>query len=166
MCGQCGRRVPRTVATCRCGATLSALELTPRTGDAASSGSARFVRSVLAAALGGAAVVFAFVAAAAQRAQSIDDTWGRFKASCYGGTVPGGPSSFDREWFVLFEPQGLSGTVAPGCGAFFSDLRQNASTVRDAVLKAEEAARQAGVYPGVRREAKRVHRLDYPGWER
>ncbi len=106
------------------------------------------------------------MATAARHAQTIDDNWGRFKASCYGGTAPGGPSSFDREWFVLFEPQGLSGTVAPGCGAFFSDLRLNASTVRDAVLKAEEAARQAGVYPGVRREAKRVHRLDYPGWER
>lgn len=106
------------------------------------------------------------IAAAAQRAQTIDDNWGRFKASCYSSTLPGDPGSFDREWFVLFEPQGLSGVVAPGCGAFFSDLRQNASTVRDAVLKAEEAARQAGVYPGVRREAKRVHRLDYPGWER
>jgi hypothetical protein len=103
------------------------------------------------------------IAAAAQRAQAIDDNWTRFRASCYSQALPGG---FDREWFVLYEPKGLPGAVAPGCTAFYSDLRQYAVMVGDAVVKAEEAARLAGVYPGVRREARRSHRLDYPGWER
>ncbi len=104
--------------------------------------------------------------AIADRARTIDDNWTRFKASCYASPLPGGSGGFDREWFVLFDPQGLSGAVAPGCSAFYSDLRQSAGTVRDGVLNAEEAARQAGVYPGVRRTARRAHRLDYPGWER
>jgi hypothetical protein len=52
------------------------------------------------------------------------------------------------------------------CGQCGRRVPRTPDTVRDAVLKAEEAVRQAGVYPGVRREAKRVHRLDYPGWER
>ncbi len=103
------------------------------------------------------------IAAAARRAQNIDDNWARFRTSCYSSALPGG---FDREWFVLYEPQGLPAPVAPACTAFFSDLRQDVSAVRDEILRADETARQAGVFPGVRRDTRRAQRLDYPGWDR
>jgi hypothetical protein len=34
------------------------------------------------------------------------------------------------------------------------------------VADAEEAARQADVYPGTRRDLRRRYHLDYPGWDR
>ena len=33
-------------------------------------------------------------------------------------------------------------------------------------IAAEEAARQADIYPGVRRDLRRKYRLDYAGWDR
>ena len=54
--------------------------------------------------------------------------------------------------------------VAPGCGAYFGEFRQMADSIRDAVIAADEAARQADVYPGTRRDILRRAKLDYAGW--
>ena len=62
MCEQCGRRAPRTVTVCRCGAALvSDGGSGGETSAALPTASGSVVRSVLAAAIGGAAVVFAFM---------------------------------------------------------------------------------------------------------
>ena len=41
-----------------------------------------------------------------------------------------------------------------------------ADDIRERVIAAAEAARQADVYPGTRREVLRRYRLDYAGWDR
>jgi len=103
------------------------------------------------------------MAAIARRADELDGHWQTFKKSCYEGRVVG---AFDREWFALWEPRAMQGAVAPGCGAIFNDVRRVADEVRAAVVAAEEAARQADVYPGVRRDVLRSNRLEYAGWAR
>jgi hypothetical protein len=60
----------------------------------------------------------------------------------------------------------MQGAVAPGCGATFADVRKRATDLRDAVIAADEAARRAGIYPGVRRDTRRKYRLDHPGFDR
>jgi S1-C subfamily serine protease len=100
----------------------------------------------------------------ARLARDLDDYWAQFRRACYEGQVAA--AGLDHEWFALFDDRAMRGAVSPGCGAAFADVRQRAAAVRDAVTSADEAARQAGVYPGVRREIRRKYRLDYPGWER
>ena len=99
----------------------------------------------------------------ARRADQLDGHWNTFKRSCYEGRVVG---AFDREWFALWEPRAMQGAVAPGCNAIFTDVRRIADEIRTAVVAAEEAARQADVYPGTRRDVLRSTRLDYAGWAR
>ncbi len=101
------------------------------------------------------------MAALAQRADALDDYWKRFMASCYQGRVEG---TFDRAWFALYDARAMRGSVAPGCGASFDEVRQRANEIRDEVRAADERARQGDVYPGTRRDARRRYHLDYAGW--
>lgn len=100
---------------------------------------------------------------AARRADQLDDYWRRFRASCYEGRIAG---SFDREWFAVWESRAMQGAVAPGCGPTFDDVRRMAEEIKGQILGAEEAARQADVYPGLRRDVRRRLRLDYEGWDK
>ena len=99
----------------------------------------------------------------AGRADALDNQWRNFRSRCYEGRIVG---AFDREWFVLWEPRAMQGAVSPGCGVYFSEIRQEAFAIRDAVGAAEEAARRVDVYPGTRRDTLRRFRLDYAGWGR
>ena len=103
------------------------------------------------------------MAQVARRADGLDGAWADFRKSCAGSRLSG---SFDREWFALFDGRSFQGVMPPGCGSWLADFRRHADVVRDAVMTAEEAARQADVYPGMRREIRRRHRLDYSGWDR
>ena len=103
------------------------------------------------------------MALAARRADSLDDYWRRFRASCYQGKVVG---SFDREWFAIWDPRAMQGAVPPGCGSSFGEVQRVAAEIREQVLGAEEAARTANVFPGVRRDLRRQYHLDYPGFDR
>jgi len=104
------------------------------------------------------------IAQLAKRADALDDYWRRFRsATCYLGAISG---RFDREWFALFDRRAMQGSVANGCESSFTDAQQQANAVRDGVVAAEEAARRADVYPGMRRDVLRKYKLDYAGWQR
>jgi S1-C subfamily serine protease len=96
----------------------------------------------------------------ARRADSLENAWRQYGTTCYKGRAAAG---LDRPWFVVFDEHG---SVSPGCDRWFADFRRQAAEVASGVIAAEEMARQADVYPGVRRDARRRHRLDYAGWER
>ena len=100
---------------------------------------------------------------AARRADQLDDYWRRFRTSCYEGRIVG---AFDREWFAVWDSRAMQGAVAPGCGPTFDDVRRMAEEIKGEILGAEEAAREADVYPGVRRDVRRRLRLDYDAWDR
>jgi S1-C subfamily serine protease len=103
------------------------------------------------------------IAQLARRADSLDGAWADFKKSCGGSRSTG---SFDREWFALFDGRSFQGVMPPGCGTWLGDFRRHADVVQEAMIAAEEGARRADVYPGMRREVRRRYRLDYPGWDR
>jgi len=103
------------------------------------------------------------VATLAQKADALDSRWLGFKRVCYQGRIVG---AFGHEWFALWDPRAMQGAVAPGCEASFADIRRMADDIHAAVLGADEAARQADVYPGTRRDVLRRYRLDYNGWNR
>ena len=98
-----------------------------------------------------------------RRADSLDDYWRRFRANCYQGKIAG---SFDREWFAIWDPRAMQGVVAQGCGSSFEDVQRVGAEIRDQMIGAEEAARTAGVYPGIRRDLRRKYRMTYEGWDR
>jgi hypothetical protein len=99
----------------------------------------------------------------ARRADTLDNSWRQFRAECYNGRIAG---AFDRDWFAVFDARAMQGVAASGCGLWFTDIRREADEVGAGVIAAEEAARRSDVYPGVRREARRRHRLDHPSWDR
>ncbi len=103
------------------------------------------------------------IAVQVQRADNLDQQWKAFKRICYQGTIA--PVA-GHEWFAIWDPHAMQGTVPSGCASAFSDIQRAAGEIRDGVLAAGEAARQAAVYPGTRREILQRARLDYPGWDR
>src|SRR5205823_484955 len=91
-----------------------------------------------------------------RRADALDERWRSFRRFCYEGRVVG---SFDRDWFAMLDQRAMQGAVSSGCEGGFADLRQNAQGLRDTVRSVDEAARQANVYPGTRRDLLRKYRL-------
>jgi len=97
------------------------------------------------------------IAAVARRADQLDDRWRSFVRVCYEGQVGTG---FDRPWFALWDARAMKGAVSPGCAGTFDDIRRVADDIRGAIGALDEAARQADIYPGTRRDMLRRYRLD------
>jgi hypothetical protein len=71
----------------------------------------------------------------------------------------------DRDWLVFAGASVTSTRWTAACaeaGTFFALVHQ----VKDGVCVAEDRARMAWVYPGVRRELRHKYRLDWEGWDR
>jgi S1-C subfamily serine protease len=100
----------------------------------------------------------------AQLGEEIDAYWDRYAKSCVTSAARGG----DRSWFAVFEPDGLhiSATSGYDCENWLANVRTNANVVRTEVTRATETARRQGVYPGVMRDLRRQHRMEWQGWER
>jgi S1-C subfamily serine protease len=103
------------------------------------------------------------IATVAQRADQLDAHWRSFVRSCYSGPIGG---SFDRPWFAIYDSRAMQGTVSPGCTEAFDDIRRFADDIRRVIGTLDEAARQADIYPGTRRDVLRRYHLDYAGWTR
>ncbi len=101
------------------------------------------------------------IAQVARAADALDGQWTSFMASCYEGRIVG---TFDRPWFALWDQRAMQGVVSSNCSPYFDDLRRRANEIRQAVVGIDEAARRADIYPGIRRDVLRKHRLDY--WSR
>jgi S1-C subfamily serine protease len=96
----------------------------------------------------------------ASRADALEDDWRRFRVSCYEGRVAG---SFVREWLAVLDTRAMQGAVAPSCGSAFEAIREQARSIRQAVVAAEETARRGDVYPGTRRDLLKKYRLAADG---
>jgi S1-C subfamily serine protease len=103
------------------------------------------------------------MALAARRADSLDEYWSQFAKVCI--TRPSHTDG-DRAWFAIWERSFATNAVAPACVADFRSFTRSADVLREGVVLADEAARQAGVYPGSRRELLAKYRLAWDGWER
>jgi hypothetical protein len=96
--------------------------------------------------------------------QQIDSYWDRYSKTC----VASARRSGDRPWFAIYESNGITITSnsAYDCQQFLDTLRNNATQLKGEVDRVADAARRKGVYPGVMRDIRRRHRMDWPGWER
>jgi len=99
--------------------------------------------------------------AAARRADSLDDYWQRFRASCKPTVAPNGG---DREWFGVWNRAPAINSADAQCTQWLADVTKIAEGIRAAMAQAEEAARAADVYPGVERDLRRRYKMDWNGW--
>jgi hypothetical protein len=107
----------------------------------------------------------AMLEAASRGADQIDSYWNEYSKAC----VTNARRHGDRPWFGIFEPNGIAIAVHStvyNCERFLDNVRTNAERIRSEVEKAADNARRKGVYPGVMRDMRRRHRLDWPGWDR
>lgn len=101
---------------------------------------------------------------AVARAGELDRYWARYAPACVSRAAPVG----DRPWFAVFETDGIriAPTSAYDCEEWLGVVRTHADVIRTALTQAGEAARRQGVYPGVMRDLRRQHRLEWRGWDR
>jgi len=95
------------------------------------------------------------------RVANLDNQWERFKARSFEGRILG---SYEHGWFALWEKDALQGQVRVGHEGVLEELRRNAEEIRSQMQAAEEEARRADVYPGVRRELRQKYRLESSRW--
>ena len=94
----------------------------------------------------------------------LDAYWDKYAGSCVSSSSRNG----DRPWFAVFETNGvrINEMASLNCQGWLDTLQGSAAPIRAAVETAGEAARQNGVYPGVLRDIRRRHRMNWSGWER
>jgi hypothetical protein len=94
-----------------------------------------------------------------QQAQQIDAYWSKYERACVTTAARNG----DRPWFGLFAPDGITINPISGydCASWLDAIRSNAMPLRMRIEQANEAARRDGVYPGVIRELRRQHRMNW-----
>ena len=101
---------------------------------------------------------------AARNADQLDAYWNRYAPTCVASSSRAG----DRAWFATLERDGvrINATSAYDCPAFIGTVRTNAQQIKAEMDRAAAAARAAGVYPGVLRDLRREHKLQWTGWDR
>jgi len=101
---------------------------------------------------------------AAQNSQQLDAYWEKYAQTC----VTSAARTGDRAWFAVFEPNGvrINPTASIDCKSWLDTVQTNAATLKGTIDQAAELARRGGVYPGVLRDLRRRHRMDWSGWER
>ena len=103
------------------------------------------------------------LAAIARRVSEMDASWTRYKTECRLTSVA---SRQTHEWFLLYDPQSALHRTTPECAVGLATIEKEAAAISASMAAAGEAARQAGVYPGTRRDALQKYQLDYAGWQR
>lgn len=100
---------------------------------------------------------------ATRAASELDEYWTRY-STCVSSAVRAG----DRAWFAVWEANGVRiNPAAPyNCQEWLAVITTNANNIRTGLTQAAEAARRQGVYPGVMRDLRRQHRMEWIGWER
>jgi len=109
----------------------------------------------------GAAQYERVLQAAARRADSLDDYWQRFRAACRPDVPRNGG---DREWFGVWDHPPSINTADVRCTQWLADATKIAEGIRAAMAQGDEAARAAGVYPGVQRDLRRRYKMEWNGW--
>ena len=101
---------------------------------------------------------------AAQTSQQLDAYWDRYASACVASAARSG----DRAWFAVFEPGGvrINPAATINCQSWLDTVQSNALPIKTTLDQAADVARRSGVYPGVMRDLRRRHRLDWAGWER
>jgi S1-C subfamily serine protease len=109
----------------------------------------------------GEALYDRFLTEAGKRADQLDQSWTDFVADCLAGHAPS--TRGDRGWYALWEKFDDT-KVSPACTRFFVDFKTAAREFERRMTEAADRARMVGVYPGVCRQLRQRHRLDFADW--
>jgi hypothetical protein len=106
------------------------------------------------------------ITALAEKADRADVAWHRFAEGCRQEitTATAVAGVADRDWIAVAGASVTTTRWTDACadlGTFYALVLQ----VRDGMCVAEDRARQAWVYPGVRRDIRHRYRLDWAGWD-
>jgi S1-C subfamily serine protease len=101
------------------------------------------------------------LAGIAKVADDLDRYWNQFIAAGFDGHIEG---QFARPWFAVTEPRSMQGQVRPGYEKNLASIQAAVESIHKALASAEDAARQADVYPGTRRELRQKYALENPDW--
>ncbi len=104
------------------------------------------------------------LAAAAERGAALDRYWDEYARECVEASLNAG----DRRWMAALETSGVrlaATNTRIRCSDWLNTVTATAREVDAAMRQANEHARRAGVFPGVRRDLRRRHRLEWPGWD-
>jgi serine protease Do len=101
---------------------------------------------------------------ASRNADQIDRYWERYSKAC----VTNARRVGDRPWFAVYESNGVvvAGISEYDCQQFLNTVSGNANDIKEKMDAEGDTARRAGVYPGVLRDLRRRHRMDWQGWDR
>jgi hypothetical protein len=102
------------------------------------------------------------LAVLAHSADQMESAFARFLAYYWDGRVVG---TFDRNFYALWEKGALQGNPVKGYESKATEMRQAADQLRQRFQEAEDQARQADVFPGIRRELRQRYRLEHRGWD-
>lgn len=100
----------------------------------------------------------------AGRADQIDANWHHFLRNCL--VQPYAAGDAERPWFPIRETPPTFQTPDAWCASVLTSLTGAVREFSEAMAAIGRDARRAGVYPGVLREARRRHRIDWSGWDR
>jgi hypothetical protein len=107
----------------------------------------------------------AAVARAASRVGEVDRAFGRYKDLCVGpqSTIS---SAGDRTWSDVWDGTGTPAETRSQCQPLLAQALRIGHEVQDSLSGAEDAARRAGVLPGVMRQIRTMYGMDWGGWDR
>jgi len=99
----------------------------------------------------------------AGRAREVDSLWNRYQAGCF--RVGSYQAPHGRNWFRVWgAPVDINDDSLGECRALLAEVYRMAEEIKRDMEQAEEQARRAGVYPGVRRDIRRKYGMDWSGW--
>jgi hypothetical protein len=104
------------------------------------------------------------IIALSRRADQIDGAWQNFQRNCLVNPTNAGDAQ--RPWFTVRDSPPTFKTADVWCANTREDLAGHVREFARVMSEAGEQARRAGVYPGVLREVRRKHRVDWTGWDR
>ena len=66
----------------------------------------------------------------------------------------------------VYEPNGVQIQLSSAidCEGWLNTMQNNAGLIRSEMSRAAENARRQGVYPGVMRDIRRQHKMEWQGW--
>jgi len=105
------------------------------------------------------------VQAVARKASELDDYYRHYQDACGDHAIAAGGAG-DHGWLGLIGSRMDDGASRSSCAGAKRDIVAAASQIDDAMKKAGEDARRAGVYPGTMRTTREKHGLAWSAWER
>jgi hypothetical protein len=106
------------------------------------------------------------VARAASRSYDVDSAFARYKEVCVGPQATISTSGSARQWLDVWDGAQTPADTREVCAPLLAQAVRIGHEVQESMSAAEDAARRAGVLPGVMRQIRTMYGMDWGGWDR